>query len=349
MFKVAPPVSFLRVAIGTCALGIFLTAQTNNSLKPAEPVKPSNSSKQVDSAGASDSAANYTLGPDDQIVIRAAGVDEFSDKPESSKPAQIDMRGYVDVPLVGYVKAAGLTVQQLEASIKQELQKYVRNPQVTVTVAEYKSEPVSIVGSVTQPGVYHLTGQNTLVQVLSQAQGLADDASNKINITRDKAQGRIPLPGCTEDSTGKYYTATVNTKLLLDARDPSANIKVKPNDVIAVPKAEMVYVVGAVTKSGAFILSERESISVLQAVSMAQGLEKTSSPGRAKIIRRGEGNQRVEIPADVKKILAGRAPDMPLYANDILFIPSSLPKSASLRALEAAIQVGTGMAIYGRF
>jgi polysaccharide biosynthesis/export protein len=294
-----------------------------------------------------DAASNYVLGPEDQIIIRVVGVDEFNVQGET-KPAQIDMRGYVDVPIVGHVKAAGLTVVQLEGAIRDDLQKYVRDPQVTVTVADYKSEPVSVVGSVTQPGSYHLTGENTLVQVLSQAAGLSEDASNKINITRDKAQGPIPLPGCAEDSTGRYYTATVNTKLLLDAKDPSANIKIKPNDVIAVPKAELVYVVGAVIKPGGYVLSERESISVLQAISMSSGLEKTSSPSRAKIIRRGESNQRVEIPADVKKILAGQSPDLKLYANDILFIPTSMPKSVSLRALEAAIQVGTGVAIYRR-
>jgi polysaccharide export outer membrane protein len=338
---------YLRVTVGTCVLAICLVGQTTSPAsvwnKPTKPLPASaNPSASVDSA------TNYILGPEDQVVIRAVGVDEFNDKGDN-KPAQIDMRGYVDVPIVGYVKAAGLTVQELEAAIKQELHKFVRNPQITVTVAEYKSQPVSIIGSVQQPGVYHLSGQNTLVQVMSQAQGLTEDASNKITITREKAQGPIPLPGCTEDSTGKFYTAIVNTKLLLDARDPSANIKIKPNDVISVPKAEMVYVVGAVNKSGGFILSERESISVLQAVSMAEGLQRTSAAGRGKIIRRGQNNQRIEIAADVKKILAGRASDLPLYANDILFIPSSLPKSATLRSLEAAIQVGTGMAIYGRF
>lgn len=335
--QTAPPTQDGRVTLGSQPT--HDTPRTLNS--PAAP-----QAQPAALAAVAGSAADYLLGPDDQVIIRALGVDEFND--QNSKPALIDMRGFVDVPIIGYVKAAGLTVQQLEETITEQLQKYVRNPKVTVTVVEYKSQPVSIVGSVMQPGVYHLSGQNTLVQVLSQAQGLSEDASNKINITRDKSQGRIPLPGCAEDSTGKFYTATVNTKLLLDAKDPSANIKIKPNDVIAVPKAEMVYVVGAVTRSGAFVLSEKESISVLQAISLAEGLEKTSSASRAKIIRRGESNQRVEIPADLKKILAGQAPDLQLYANDILFVPSSMAKTATLRALEAAIQVGTGVAIYRR-
>ncbi|MBV9303123.1 MAG: polysaccharide biosynthesis/export family protein [Acidobacteriaceae bacterium] len=335
--------SCVRFAAGISCLAVILAAQAPKtaSSQPATPNAGATVSK------AEDSNANYVLGPDDQLVIRAVGVDEFDEK-GSTAPPRIDMRGYIDIPIMGKVKAAGLTVQQLEEEITEKLRKYVRDPQVTVTVAEFKSQPVSIVGSVLQPGVYHLTGQNTLVQVLSQSQGLAEDAGNKINITREQAQGPIPLPGATEDPSGKFYTATVNTKLLLDAKDPGANIKIMPNDVISVPKAEMVYVVGAVNKSGGFVLSERESISVLQAVSMAEGLERTSAASRAKIIRRSDSNQRVEIPTDLKKILAGQAPDQQLYANDILFVPTSGPKTASLRALEAAIQVGTGVAIYRR-
>jgi polysaccharide biosynthesis/export protein len=336
--------SHVRLIVGTSLLAIVLHGQTNSpssssSSAPAPPVKAPDVSTAVEST------PNYVLGPGDQIIIRAVGIEEFSDKTDTKL---IDMRGYVDVPIAGHVKAAGLSVQQLEDLIANQLRKYVRDPQITVTVAEFKSQPVSVVGSVLNPGVYKLTGQNTLVQVLSQAQGLAEDAGNKINVTREKAQGRIPLPGCAEDRTGQYYTATVDTKLLLDAKEPSANIVIKPNDVISVPKAEMVYVVGAVNKSGAFVLSERQSMSVLQAVSMAAGLEKTSSAGHAKIIRRGENNQRIEIPADLTKILAGKSPDLQLYANDILFVPNSMPKSASLKALEAAIQVGTGIAIYRR-
>jgi polysaccharide export outer membrane protein len=342
--------SHIRLIVGILALATFLQGQTNISAQPAQntSAQRGQAAKPVDGSQAMEPNAtepNYVLGPGDTIIIRAVGIDEFSDKTDTKL---IDMRGFVDVPIVGHVKAAALTVQQLEATITKELQKYVRDPQVTVTVAEFKSQPVSVVGSVLQPGVYKLTGQNTLVQVLSQAQGLAEDAANKINITREKVQGRIPLPGAAEDSTGQFYTATVDTKRLLDAKDPSANIVVKPNDVIAVPKAEMVYVVGAVLKSGAFVLNQRNSMSVLQALSMAEGLDKTSSAGRAKIIRREENNKRVEIPADLKKILAGQSPDMPLYANDILFVPSSTAKNVSLRALEAAIQVGTGVAIYRR-
>ncbi len=283
------------------------------------------------------------------MVVKAVGVDEFDTKPEdTNKPQEIDLRGYVDVPLVGHVKAAGLTPEQLEATITQQLSSYVRNPHVTVTVAEFKSRPVSIVGEVMDPGVYHLNGQDTLIQVLSQAKGLSDNAGNTINLTREKDQGPIPLPQCTEDKSGQFYTATVDTKRLFQARDPGANIKIKPNDVISVPKADLVYVVGAVNKAGGFVLSQTESMSVLQALSMAEGLDRTAASGRARIIHRDENNQRIETAVNLPKIFSGQAPDVPLYPNDILFVPNSAPKSVGLRAVEAAIQLGTGVAIYRR-
>lgn len=287
--------------------------------------------------------SGYVLGPEDRIVVRALDIDELD-----GKPTQIDVHGFIDVPLVGHVKAAGLTAQELQEQITQQLSKYVRAPSVTVTINDFESQPVSVIGAVAQPGIYHLNGQNFLIEVLSQAKGLSQDAGDMIDITRKKTWGPIPLSNCREDLTGGFYTASVDTKRLLEARDPSANFQLKPDDVIAVPKAEMVYVVGAVNKAGAFVLSQRQSISVLQALSMAEGLDKTAAGGRAKIIRHLEKDRRVELPADLNKILSGHASDPPLMANDILFVPNSGPKSASLRAIEAAIQVGTGVVIYRR-
>jgi len=323
-----PVLKALNLVAATLSVAVMLHAQTD-----------------VPAPGAI--AAGYTLGPGDQIVVKALGVDEFDTKPdEQNKPQEIDLQGYVDVPLVGHVKAAGLTPAQLETQITTQLRSYVRDPHVTVTVAEFKSRPVSIVGEVMEPGVYHLNGQDTLIQVVSQAKGLSDNAGNQINVTREKSEGPIPLPQSTLDKTGQFYTATVDTKRLFQARDPAANIKIKPNDVISVPKAELVYVVGAVNKAGGFVLSQTESMSVLQALSMAEGLEHTAAAGRSKVIHRDENNQRTEVAVNLPKILSGQEPDMPLYPNDILFVPNSAPKSAGLRAIEAAIQLGTGVAIY---
>jgi polysaccharide export outer membrane protein len=281
------------------------------------------------------------LGPGDNITIRAADVEELD-----GKSTTVDLRGYVDLPLVGSLKVSGYSVEDLQTQLNQQLGKYVNSPQVTVTVGDYRSQPVSVFGAVNEPGVYSLTGDNTLVQVISKAKGLRNDAGSKIKITRGKEFGPIPLPTAKLDPATGYSTADVDVKSLLAASNPQENIVLKPTDVISVPKADVVYVIGAVHKAGGFVLDTHQDMSVLQAISMAEGLDRTSSPKRAKIIRGGTTADREEIPVDVKKILSGKAPDIALRANDILFVPNSGAKSAAFRGIEAALQTGTGIAIF---
>lgn len=282
-----------------------------------------------------------TLGPEDQIAIRALGIEEID-----GKLARVDLQGNVDVPLVGRIKAAGLTVDQLEAEISQQLRKYVREPQVTVTIAEYRSETASVLGAVNTPGVYSLTGATTLLQVLSKAGGLRNDAGNRVEITRRREAGTIPLETSKADPSGDFSTAEVNLRSLLEARQPRQNIVVKPADVISVPRADLVYIVGAVHRPGGFVLNERENMTALEAVSMAEGMEKTSAPQRAMIIRSGTSTERKEIPVDLGKIISGRSSDVPLLANDILVVPTSGAKAAFYRSMEALVQAGVGVAIY---
>jgi polysaccharide biosynthesis/export protein len=299
------------------------------------------SSRSPDESGPSPASGSYVLVPDDQVAIRGLGIQELD-----GRPARVDMRGIIDVPLVGHVNAGGLTVQQLETTLQQELKKYVIDPKITVTVIEYHRDVISIFGAVNRPGVYQIPGDRTLVQVLSDAQGLAATAGNSIHITREKTWGPLPLPDCALDPAGRFYTATVNTRKLLEAQLPDSKLPIKPGDVISIPIAEMVYVVGAVHRSGGFILSEGKAISVLQALAMAEGLDKGSSAKNAKIIRHSQSTSRAELAADLGKILSGKSPDVPLQPNDILFVPRSATKTASLRAAEAAIQIGTGLAVY---
>ena len=297
------------------------------------------------SAGAQPPVTTYTLGPDDQLLIRVLDMEELNDP----RPVRIDKRGDIRLPVVGRLHAAGLTVEKLESEIASRLKTYLNQPEVTVSVAEFRSQPVSILGSVKNPGVHQILGKKTLFEVLSLAGGLNPDAGNIINITRAIEAGPLPLPGVTEDSTRTFHVGHVGVKAVMDAKNPSNNILIQPNDVITVPKADLIYVIGAVRKSGGFILSERESISVLQALSLAEGLDRIAAPKSAKILRQqGNTQDRTEIPVNLKLILAGKSKDVPLGANDILFIPNNAAKNAGLRALEAAITVGTGVAIYRR-
>src|SRR5258708_25559722 len=128
----------------------------------------------------------------------------------------------------------------------------------------------------------------------------------------------------------------------MEAKNPEENIQIFPHDVISVPKAEMVYVIGEVKRSGGFVLGEHQSISVLQALSLAEGLNGTADTRHAKILRlQRDADRRQELAVDVKGVLAGGKPDVALQGDAILFIPSITRKKAPMRTLEAAIQTGT--------
>ena len=160
-------------------------------------------------------------------------------------------------------------------------------------------------------------------------------------------EGKPPLPGAADDPTGQFSVGELQLKPLIDAKTPEKDILVQPYDIISVPKAELIYVTGDVKKSGGFILGEKQTMSVLQAVSMAEGLGPAPDPKHAKILRLAPGaDQRTEIPVDLKRILQGKGGDVPMQGNDILFIPDSTGKKVALRVMEAAISTGTGLAIY---
>jgi len=306
---------------------------------------------QVSSASVSDHPSTkcddkvrstYLLGPDDQLEISGPELTEFG-----NKPARIDSDGNIQAPLVGRIHVAGLTVQQVEQQLNGALKKYIREPQVVVNVAEVRSQPVSVLGAVNTPGVHQIQGHKTLLEMLASAGGIRQDAGYSVRITRQLEWGCIPLPVATLDPSGQFSVAEVNLKKIMEAKDPAENIQILPHDVISVPKAEMVYVIGDVRRSGGFVLGEHQSISVLQALSLAEGLNGTADTRHAKILRlEREADQREELPVDVKSLLSGKKQDVSLQADDILFIPGSTGKKAAMRAAEAVIQAGTGMAIW---
>lgn len=290
--------------------------------------------------------SSYILGPGDQIVIRAFDAEEISDK-----PTRISSSGYINLPLVGRVHAAGMTVEQLEAELTSRLQTYIQSPEVSVSVSEFRSQPVSVIGAVNAPGVHQLQGHKTLIEILSLAGGTRSDAGHTVKITRRLEWGRIPLPNAKDDPTGQFSVAEVNLKSVLDAKNPQDNILIQPEDVISVPRAEMVYVVGDVPRAGGFVLNEQENVTVLQALSLAGGLGRAAAPTKAKLLRAaGKGANRTELAVNLKDILAGKKDDIPMQPEDILFIPNSASKSVALRSLETALgmgaQIGAGVAIY---
>ena len=295
---------------------------------------------------AATSDAEYLLGPQDSLLVRVA---EESDIPPG--PYEIDLQGNLVVPEIGTVHAAGLTIGQLRAELTQRLKAILQDPIVTVSVSDYHSQRVSILGAVVSPGVHQIQGRKDIFEVISEAGGLRQDAGDTINITRQIKWGTIPLPGATADPSGEYSVAQLKVQAVINARDPAENIAVKPDDVITVPKAQLVYVwIGAVNRSGGFPLTERQSMTVLQALALAEGLGRTASAKHAKILRAANGSgPRSEKEIDLREIMEGKAADAALEPEDILFVPNSAAKSASYRALDALVATGSGVAIYHPF
>ena len=286
----------------------------------------------------------YVLGPGDQLSIWALGAEEVG-----KSPVRIDPSGYVDLPLIGRVRAGGLTVQQFSGNLAAKLQTYVQTPQVAVTVTESRSQPVSVIGAVNKPGIHQLEGRKTLVDVIAMAGGLKPDAGHTIRVTRRVERGAIPLASAHTDPSGRFSVAELSLRSVLESRKPELNIMIEPQDVIAVSKGELVYVLGQVKKSGGFVLNERQNISALQALAYAEGLDRTAAPKQAKILRVVDGQpQRTEIAVNLKLILDGKSQDVPMQADDILFVPNNGARQAGMAALSTAVQLGTGIIIWRR-
>ena len=288
--------------------------------------------------------SGYVLGPDDQIVIHAIDAPEISDK-----PFLVGMNGNITLPLIGRVQAGGLTVEQFEAELNTGLKKYMHDPQVSVTVAEFRSQPVSVFGAVAKPGVIQLRGRKTLYEVLSMAGGPTETAGSSLTVTRRRENGEIPLPGATVDPTGQFSTAELNVQEILEGKNPAVNIEIKPHDTISVSEAtsNMIYVVGDVEHGGAFTLGGRQNLSVLRALSLAGGLGRTAKPQKARIIRGVPGEPKPqEIAVNIKQILNGKAEDIMLLPQDVLVVPTSSRKVFTTYSVPSIVSAAAYAAIY---
>ena len=285
----------------------------------------------------------YVLGAGDQLNLHVVDLEEYTDK-----TVQVDPDGEVDLPLIGQVEASGHTIEEFKSEVSRRLAKYVNSPKVSVNLITNKSSKISVLGQVNTPGVRELVGPTTLVEALSESGGLKTDAGPRLVVTRAVSAGPLNLDGQRLDSTGMYETAEVPVDDVLLGRRPSSNIALKPGDVISVPKAAIVYVLGDVHRSGGFPIPAKSSMSVLQALALAEGLGPNSASRSAKILRPstlGDGKS-TEIPVNVSAIVAGKVADPLLFADDILYIPNSAAQAGAKRAAEIALQVATGVLIY---
>jgi polysaccharide export outer membrane protein len=308
------------------------------------------------------------IGPDDLLQITVF------EAPDLNRTLRVDAKGEISLQLLGSVRAGGLTPRQLELVLEELLRRtYMRDPHVGVFVQELQSHPVSVVGAVKRPGVFQIRGTKTVLELLSMAEGLADDAGDTVVVMRgastsgpsriDNAEQISQKAGTVSTAPGDAALASgpgglpstqrqpeiveVNLKSLLESDNPAFNIPVHPGDIVKVARAGIVYVVGEVKKPGGFVLRSNENITVLQALALAEGLTRTSLKSQARIIRTDPStNKRTEIPIDLGKILTSKAPDPLLQQKDIIFVPDSSAKSAFYRGAEAVVSTAMGVAIY---
>jgi polysaccharide export outer membrane protein len=301
--------------------------------------------KNPENITAESTESQALLGPGDEIGVSVMGLKDIL----PTTPIRVSSGGDLNLPVIGTVHVEGLTSKQAEEAIRVKLTDVMREPEVSLRVTEYQSLPVSVLGAVATPGVKQVVGRKTLLEMISLAGGLKPDAGYQLKLVRELHWGSIPLPCARNTLDGKFSVCELNLQQLMDGTNPRDNIAVRPHDIISVPTAELIYVLGEVRKPGGFVLREKENMSVLQAIALAEGIATTASPNRARILHRVEGSQkREETVLNLSNILNGTNEDRGLQPNDILIVPPNVPRRAALRALETAVQLGTGVLIFRR-
>jgi polysaccharide export outer membrane protein len=319
---------FLQVAVAQTSspsqeLGRQETAehQQDTSTEPkTSPVQPQVAAEKANRMGTNSSV--LVLGPGDEVEVTVYGA------PDLSVHTRLSPDGNISIPLIGYVRVAGLTSSEAEGAIEAQLRQnnIVNDPQVSIYAKEYTSSGISVAGEVAKPGFYSALGPHRLFDVLQEAGGPTDRAANKVVIShRDQ-----------NDAT-----------TLSISKDPAemaaSNVDLQPGDTVVVPKAGIVYVLGEVTRPGGYVLNSTGGITVLQVVAVAGGPTHVASAGKTRLLRRTKsGFQEQQV--NLKKLLRGKASDIAVQDEDILFVHSSAVKSA-LNAGALVATVGTA-AIY---
>ena len=285
-------------------------------------------------------APDYLVAPGDLLVVY------ILDVPELSREYRVSSSGAITLPLLPKpLNVARLSLNDVAAHITDELRsrQLVTNAHVTVTVKESRAHSVAVTGAVKKPQLLFVAGKTTVLELLSEAEGLREDAGDVVHVVR----GPFTLQNSSASAPVDPIT-TLDLGRLMQG-DLKLNIDVYPGDRVIVPTAGVVYVVGAVNKPGGFLLTtNRRQLTVMQALALAEDLKPTAMANHASIVRgKDDSSGKTEqVDIDLKQVLAGHATDATLHANDILFIPDSSAKKAFRRGVEAALQAATGVLIY---
>jgi polysaccharide biosynthesis/export protein len=270
------------------------------------------------------------IGPNDLIAV------SVYDAPELTRTVRVGADGSIRMPMLKTrIAVQELMPNEVEAAIAAALknEQLIVDPFVTVTVAEYHSRPISVMGAVRKPTTFQAAGSMTLLEALARAEGLATDAGPEVLVSRSQTgQGGVPA----------VLVKRIPVKALIDAADPEMNLKLEGGEEIRVPEAGRLFVVGNVKKPGAYVVHDQSETTVLKALAFSEGLLPFAG-NQAYIFRReAAGGGKSEIPIELKKIMERKSPDVALQVNDILYVPDAKRARASLAALEKILMFGTG-------
>jgi polysaccharide export outer membrane protein len=347
---------------------------------------------------------DYVIGNGDLLDI------SVFDVPELSKEVRVSQTGTISIPLIpARIHVTGLSETQAEEKIAELLEAngLVSHPEVGVAVKEHRSQPITVVGAVSHPMVYQADREVTLLEVLAEAGGIANDAGDTVIVTRHRvfnmmetsgSQGAAAslAPGSGEPPPLEPHTApdraekkaetasnspqfpsaeelahanpssaaatpdaaasvpnpdstsiTINLNDLLETGDTRNNILLHAGDVVTVPHAGIVYVLGAVTRPGGFVVSnDRTQLTTLKVLALAGGFTSIAKTQHAVIIRKDDTGKQTETTLDLKKVVNRQAEDITMRPSDILFIPDDKTKAALFKAVEIGLGIGTAIAVF---
>jgi polysaccharide biosynthesis/export protein len=385
-------------------LGLLVLAPPTRAQAVLEtPQQTNDRIRELSAAAARSAPHDYVIGNGDMLSI------DVFDVKELSRDVRVSQTGTIGIPLVPVrLHIAGLTELQAEQKISEVLEAngLVSHAEVSITVKERKSKPITVVGAVAHPLVYQADRQVTLLEVLAEAGGVANDAGNEVIVTRSvpqmsfdeseppaigpaegatahsqpprsEAKPSAPTPVASPSSQGgatadppelpatnasaekstsgagapsgsaPVDTITVNLYQLMEAGNTTNNIFLQAGDVVTVPHAGIVYVLGAVGRPGGFVLSnDREQMTTLKILALAGGYTNIAKTDHAVVIRKDSQGQQHQVPLDLKKIQNSQAEDLPLQPSDILYVPQSGTKQAIIRTIEFGLALGSAVALY---
>ena len=256
-------------------------------------------------------SADYQIGAEDLLEITLFNVPETGSKMTPRKvEIRVHQEGKITLPLIGDIPVAGLTTSGVEQLLRERFNEYVYNPQVGVHVKEYRSQRISVVGAVRNPGVYQLTGPKTFIDLLAMSGGLNEQGGGVMHVYRQESEGR--------------HVYVVDLFALVDHPE-AVNMPVQPGDVINVPQAGTFFVDGSVGRPGSYPLPRSRTLT--QALATAGGVtERLADYSSIVVFRRQNSAEPQRIPINLNDVLAGRATDPLIEADDVIIVPTSTAK-----------------------